>query len=91
MGSSASKRHGDRQRAIEKMFRRVPNRRDATSGFRSLTPEAMESARLDKFIIQLEEQLRRSARTIGLDDGARSSLLSEEEASPAVSRRPFSR
>ncbi len=71
IGFERDKREGDDQEAIERLFTpEFRNRLDATIGFSSLTPQVVRLV-VDKFIIQLEEQLADRNVSIELTDATR--------------------
>ena len=71
IGFGRETREGDDQEAIERMFTpEFRNRLDATIGFAALGPEIVRRV-VDKFIMQLEEQLADRNVTFELTDDAR--------------------
>jgi ATP-dependent Clp protease ATP-binding subunit ClpA len=71
IGFGSEVRTGDDQEAINKMFTpEFRNRLDAVISFSALTPATIGRV-VDKFILQLEEQLADRNVTIVLDDAAR--------------------
>jgi len=76
--------------AIEKVFSpEFRNRLDAIVTFRPLTPDVMETI-VDKFIIQLEEQLAERRIAITLRGGARK-YLAKKGYDPVFGARPLAR
>ena len=83
--SAARCASGDDEEAINRMFTpEFRNRLDAIISFAALSPETIGRV-VDKFILQLEEQLADRNVTIELDDGARD-WLAREGLRPAVRR-----
>ena len=75
IGFGSQERTGDDKEAIDRMFSpEFRNRLDATIGFASLPPEIIVKV-VDKFIMQLEEQLGDRNVSIELDDEARKWLI----------------
>ncbi len=71
IGFGRDKREGDDEEAINRMFSpEFRNRLDAVISFESLPPEIVRKV-VDKFIMELEEQLADRGVTIELDDSAR--------------------
>ena len=71
MGFGAETRVGDDEEAINRMFSpEFRNRLDAVISFQALAPETIGRV-VDKFILQLEEQLADRNVTIELEDAAR--------------------
>ena len=71
IGFGSGIREGDDQEAINRMFTpEFRNRLDAVISFAPLAPETIGRV-VDKFVLQLEEQLADRNVTIELDDGAR--------------------
>ena len=90
IGFERSERIGDDMEAIERMFSpEFRNRLDATIGFKSLGPETVGKV-VDKFIMQLEEQLADRNVTIELTDEARK-WLSKKGYDPKFGARPLAR
>jgi ATP-dependent Clp protease ATP-binding subunit ClpA len=76
--------------AIEKVFSpEFRNRLDAIVSFKALTPDVMETI-VDKFIIQLEEQLAERRIAITLLPGARK-YLGKKGYDPVYGARPLAR
>jgi ATP-dependent Clp protease ATP-binding subunit ClpA len=76
--------------AVERLFSpEFRNRLDAVVGFRPLTPDVMETI-VDKFILQLEAQLRERRIEIRLLPEARA-YLGKKGYSPAFGARPLGR
>src|SRR5262249_21495711 len=74
-GSTRSKREGDDQEAINKMFApEFRNRLDATITFAHLSQEVIAKV-VEKFVLQLEAQLGDRNVTIALSDQATPSLI----------------
>ena len=90
IGFGRTIREGDDREAIERMFTpEFRNRLDATIGFASLPPEVVRRV-VDKFVMQLEEQLADRGVTIELDDEARA-WLAEKGYDPQMGARPLAR
>jgi len=90
IGFGAEQRTGDDEEAINRMFTpEFRNRLDAIISFASLTPETIGRV-VDKFILQLEEQLADRNVTIELDDGARQ-WLSQKGYDKLFGARPLGR
>ena len=90
IGFERSKREGDDQEAIERLFTpEFRNRLDATIGFAGLTPAVVRQV-VDKFIILLEEQLADRNVAIELTDGARV-WLAERGYDDRFGARPLAR
>ena len=90
MGFNRSKREGDDQEAIEKMFSpEFRNRLDAVISFASLPPEVIAKV-VEKFIFELEAQLQDRNVTIELSDEA-SIWLAEKGYDERFGARPLSR
>jgi ATP-dependent Clp protease ATP-binding subunit ClpA len=90
IGFERATRLGDDHEAINRMFTpEFRNRLDATIGFAHLTPEIVEKV-VDKFIIQLEEQLADRNVTIELTPEARR-WLATKGYDPAFGARPLGR
>jgi ATP-dependent Clp protease ATP-binding subunit ClpA len=71
IGFGRDKREGDDEEAINRMFSpEFRNRLDAVISFESLPPEIVRKV-VDKFIMELEEQLADRGVTIELDDSSR--------------------
>ncbi|MGH6994357.1 MAG: ATP-dependent Clp protease ATP-binding subunit ClpA, partial [Stellaceae bacterium] len=83
-------RTGDDEEAINRMFTpEFRNRLDAVISFASLTPETVGRV-VDKFILQLEEQLADRNVTIELDEAARK-WLAEKGYDRLYGARPLAR
>jgi ATP-dependent Clp protease ATP-binding subunit ClpA len=75
IGIGRTKREGDDEEAIKRMFTpEFRNRLDATIAFAGLSPEIV-SLVVDKFVMQLEVQLEDRNVTIELDDASRKWLV----------------
>jgi len=90
IGFGSGIRTGDDQEAINRMFTpEFRNRLDATIGFNNLTPDVIRKV-VDKFVMQLEEQLADRGVTIEMTDAART-WLGEKGYDPQFGARPLSR
>jgi ATP-dependent Clp protease ATP-binding subunit ClpA len=90
IGFGSTKREGDDEEAINRMFSpEFRNRLDAVIGFKSLTPAVMNRV-VDKFIMELEVQLDDRDVTIELDEEARK-WLAERGYDESFGARPLSR
>jgi ATP-dependent Clp protease ATP-binding subunit ClpA len=90
IGFERGARIGEDHEAINRMFSpEFRNRLDATIGFAHLTPEIVEKV-VDKFVIQLEEQLADRMVSIQLTPEARR-WLAEKGYDPAFGARPLGR
>jgi ATP-dependent Clp protease ATP-binding subunit ClpA len=90
MGFARDSRVGDDEEAINRMFTpEFRNRLDAIIGFSSLKPEVVGRV-VDKFIMQLEEQLADRGVTIDLTEEARK-WLARRGYDPSFGARPLSR
>ena len=90
IGFGSEVRVGDDEEAINRMFTpEFRNRLDATISFAPLAPETIGRV-VDKFILQLEEQLADRQVTIELDDGARK-WLAEKGYDKLFGARPLAR
>jgi ATP-dependent Clp protease ATP-binding subunit ClpA len=90
IGFGSDVRVGDDEEAINRLFTpEFRNRLDATISFAPLSPETIGRV-VDKFILQLEEQLADRQVTIELDDGARQ-WLAEKGYDKLFGARPLSR
>jgi len=90
IGFERGTRRGDDQEAITRLFSpEFRNRLDATIGFAHLTPEIVERV-VDKFIMQLEEQLADRMVSIELTPEARR-WLAQKGYDPAFGARPLGR
>lgn len=89
-GFTRSKREGDDQEAINKLFApEFRNRLDATISFGHL-PKTVVARVVDKFVLQLEAQLADRNVTIELSDEAREWLV-ENGYDEAMGARPMAR
>jgi ATP-dependent Clp protease ATP-binding subunit ClpA len=89
-GFTRSKREGDDQEAINKLFApEFRNRLDATISFGHL-PKSVVARVVDKFVLQLEAQLADRNVTIELSDEAREWLV-ENGYDEAMGARPMAR
>jgi ATP-dependent Clp protease ATP-binding subunit ClpA len=90
IGFGSEVRTGDDQEAINRMFTpEFRNRLDAIVSFAALSPDTIGRV-VDKFILQLEEQLADRNVTIELDEGARK-WLSEKGYDRLFGARPLAR
>ena len=90
MGFGREERIGDDTEAIDRMFSpEFRNRLDSVISFASLKPEIMQKV-VDKFVIQLEEQLADRNVSIELSDEARK-WLAEKGYDPKFGARPLAR
>jgi ATP-dependent Clp protease ATP-binding subunit ClpA len=90
IGFGSGIRQGDDEEAINRMFTpEFRNRLDAVISFGPLTPETIGRV-VDKFVLQLEEQLADRNVTIELDAGARK-WLAEKGYHPQFGARPLGR
>jgi ATP-dependent Clp protease ATP-binding subunit ClpA len=90
IGFGSGVRSGDDEEAINRLFTpEFRNRLDSVISFAALEPETMSRV-VDKFILQLEEQLADRNVTIELDPGARL-WLSEKGYDRLFGARPLSR
>jgi ATP-dependent Clp protease ATP-binding subunit ClpA len=90
IGFGSGIRAGDDMEAINRMFSpEFRNRLDATIGFNNLTPEVIRKV-VDKFIMQLEEQLADRGVTIEMTDAAKT-WLGEKGYDPQFGARPLGR
>jgi ATP-dependent Clp protease ATP-binding subunit ClpA len=90
IGFERATRHGDDREAINRLFTpEFRNRLDAIIGFAHLTPEIVERV-VDKFILQLEEQLADRNVAIELTPEARR-WLAQKGYDPAFGARPLGR
>jgi ATP-dependent Clp protease ATP-binding subunit ClpA len=89
-GFTRSKREGDDQEAIRRMFTpEFRNRLDATIGFGHLTPEIVQQV-VQKFILQLEAQLAERQINIELSEAA-AAFLAEKGYDEQMGARPLAR
>ena len=90
IGFERGERVGDDEEAINRMFTpEFRNRLDAIVGFDRLSPEIMARV-VDKFVMELEEQLADRGVTIALDAAARA-WLSEKGYDQKYGARPLAR
>src|SRR5271169_2704490 len=90
IGFGSGVREGDDHEAINRMFSpEFRNRLDATISFAGLTPEIVGRV-VEKFVLQLEEQLADRDVTIELDTSART-WLAEKGYDPLFGARPLAR
>ncbi len=90
IGFKDSKEAGDELADIKRMFTpEFRNRLDATISFKSLDEEIILRV-VDKFLIQLEEQLHEKKVDIVFDDGLRS-FLAKKGFDPLMGARPMAR
>jgi len=90
IGFGSGVREGDDQEAINRMFTpEFRNRLDAMISFSALSTETIGRV-VDKFILQLEEQLADRNVTIELDESARG-WLAEKGYDPLFGARPLAR
>jgi ATP-dependent Clp protease ATP-binding subunit ClpA len=90
IGFGSSVRTGDDEEAINKLFTpEFRNRLDAVISFAPLSPETIGRV-VDKFVLQLEEQLADRNVTIELEKGARE-YLAEKGYHPQFGARPLGR
>ncbi len=90
IGFGSGIRAGDDQEAINRMFTpEFRNRLDAVISFAALAPSTIGRV-VDKFVLQLEEQLADRNVTIELDAGARE-WLAEKGYDPLFGARPLGR
>ncbi|HLF58916.1 MAG TPA: ATP-dependent Clp protease ATP-binding subunit ClpA [Alphaproteobacteria bacterium] len=90
IGFERTERMGEDEEAINRMFTpEFRNRLDAIIGFKQLTPDVVSQV-VDKFVIQLEEQLADRNVTIVLDDAARG-WLAEKGYDQKFGARPLAR
>ncbi len=90
IGFGSTKREGDDEEAINRMFSpEFRNRLDAVIGFKSLTPVVMNRV-VDKFIMELEVQLDDRDVTIELVEEARK-WLAERGYDESFGARPLAR
>ena len=89
-GFTRTKREGDDQEAIRRMFSpEFRNRLDATITFGHLTPEIVQQV-VQKFVLQLEAQLAERQINIELSEGA-AAFLAENGYDEQMGARPLSR
>ncbi len=89
-GFTRSKREGDDQEAIRRMFTpEFRNRLDATIAFGHLTPEIVQQV-VQKFVLQLEAQLAERQINIELSEAA-AAFLAEKGYDEQMGARPLAR
>jgi ATP-dependent Clp protease ATP-binding subunit ClpA len=90
IGFGRTTREGDDTEAINRMFTpEFRNRLDAVIGFNNLTPEIIRRV-VDKFVMQLEEQLADRGVSIEMTDAARN-WLGKKGYDPQFGARPLGR
>jgi len=90
IGFESGERMGDDEEAIKRMFSpEFRNRLDAVIGFNSLPSKVMAKV-VDKFIMQLEDQLADRGVEIDLSEAARA-WLAKKGHDPAFGARPLAR
>ena len=90
IGFESGERMGDDEEAIKRMFSpEFRNRLDAVIGFKSLPTKVMAKV-VDKFIMQLEDQLADRGVEIELSEAARA-WLAKKGHDPAFGARPLAR
>ena len=90
IGFERTERAGEDEDAINRMFTpEFRNRLDSIIGFKNLTPEIVNRV-VDKFVMQLEEQLADRAVSIELNDAARV-WLAEKGYDQKFGARPLAR
>ena len=90
IGFESGERIGDDEEAIKRMFTpEFRNRLDAVIPFKSLPPEVMAKV-VDKFIMQLEDQLAERSVEIELSEEAKA-WLAKRGHDPAFGARPLAR
>ena len=90
IGFGSSKRTGDDEEAINRLFTpEFRNRLDATIAFGSLPPEVVHQV-VQKFVLQLEAQLADRGVTFELDDAA-TAWLAERGYDDRMGARPLGR
>jgi ATP-dependent Clp protease ATP-binding subunit ClpA len=90
IGFNRSKREGDDQEAVNRLFTpEFRNRLDAVIGFSGLPPEIISKV-VEKFIFQLEAQLADRGVTIELSEGA-AKWLAEKGYDEKFGARPLAR
>ena len=90
IGFERSGREGDDEEAINRLFApEFRNRLDAVIGFKSLSPDIVLRV-VDKFVMELEEQLADRGVTIELNDKARA-LLAAKGYDELYGARPLAR
>ena len=90
IGFESGERMGDDEEAIKRMFTpEFRNRLDAVIGFKSLPPEVMARV-VDKFVMQLEDQLADRGVEIELSEAAKA-WLAKKGHDTAFGARPLAR
>ena len=90
IGFESGERTGDDEEAIKRMFMpEFRNRLDAVIGFKSLPPKVMARV-VDKFIMQLEDQLADRGVEIELSEAAKA-WLAKKGHDPTFGARPLAR
>jgi len=90
IGFESGERSGEDEEAIKRMFTpEFRNRLDAVIGFKSLPPGVMAKV-VDKFIMQLEDQLADRGVEIDLSDAAKA-WLAKKGHDPSFGARPLAR
>ena len=90
IGFESGERMGDDEEAIKRMFSpEFRNRLDAVIGFKSLPPKVMAKV-VDKFIMQLEDQLADRGVEIELSKAAKA-WLAKKGHDPSFGARPLAR
>ncbi|MEE8172594.1 MAG: ATP-dependent Clp protease ATP-binding subunit ClpA, partial [Alphaproteobacteria bacterium] len=90
IGFESGERMGDDEEAIKRMFSpEFRNRLDAVIGFKSLPPDVMARV-VDKFVMQLEDQLADRGVEIELSKAAKA-WLAKKGHDPAFGARPLAR
>ncbi len=90
IGFGSSKREGDDEEAINRLFTpEFRNRLDAIISFNSLSPEAVHRV-VEKFVLQLEAQLADRGVTFELDEAA-TTWLAEKGYDDRMGARPLAR
>ena len=90
IGFESGERSGEDEEAIKRMFTpEFRNRLDAVIGFKSLPPGVMAKV-VDKFIMQLEDQLADRGVEIALSDAAKA-WLAKKGHDPSFGARPLAR
>ena len=90
IGFESGERMGDDEEAIKRMFTpEFRNRLDAIIGFKSLPPDVMARV-VDKFVMQLEDQLADRGVEIELSEAAKA-WLAKKGHDPAFGARPLAR
>ena len=90
IGFESGERTGDDEEAIKRMFMpEFRNRLDAVIGFKGLPPEVMAKV-VDKFVMQLEDQLADRGVEIEISEAAKA-WLAKKGHDPAFGARPLAR